>query len=291
MAIQLATRFAPYVDELFTKESRIDLLTNRDFDFDGAKTVNIYKVGTVDMTDYGRGRLTRVEAIEKIYNHEKIVVQSLYGDIVDLDATTETFTLRKDRSFTFMIDKLDQDETVQQLEASSALARQQRQVIIPEIETYMLDQILKGAGTTPEPVTLTPENIFSEIIKATNTLDNALVPDNGRVLVVTPDTYSILKQSKDIVLNTEVGQDMRLKGVLSNLDGATVIKVPSSRLPEKFGFAMVHPSATVGVTKLADFMIHENPPFINGHLIEGRIVYDAFVLENKKKAIYLQKTV
>lgn len=37
MAIQLATKFAPYVDELFTKESRIDLLTNRDFDFDGAK--------------------------------------------------------------------------------------------------------------------------------------------------------------------------------------------------------------------------------------------------------------
>lgn len=291
MAIQLATKFAPYVDELFTKESRIDLLTNRDFEFDGAKTVNIYKVGTVEMNDYGRGKLTNSEAVDLLSHRHDILAQSLYGTIVDLDASIETFTLRKDRSFTFAIDKLDQDETVQQLEASSALARQQRQVIIPEIETYMLDQILKGAGTTPDPITLTPENIFSEIIKATNALDNALVPDNGRVLVVTPDTYSILKQSKDIVLNTEIGQDMRLKGVLSNLDGATVIKVPSSRLPEKFGFAMVHPSATVGVTKLADFMIHENPPFINGHLIEGRIVYDAFVLENKKKAIYLQKTV
>lgn len=49
---------------------------------------------------------------------------SRYGTIEDLDATTEEFTLKKDRSFTFAIDKLDEDETAQQLAAASALARQ-----------------------------------------------------------------------------------------------------------------------------------------------------------------------
>ena len=43
---------------------------------------------------------------------------SRYGAVAGLDATTEEMTLKKDRSFTFAIDKLDEDETLQQLAAA-----------------------------------------------------------------------------------------------------------------------------------------------------------------------------
>lgn len=92
-------------------------------------------------------------------------------------------------------------------------------------------------------------------------------------------------------METDIGNDARLKGVIGMLDGASVLKVPAGRLPVKFGFMLVHPSATVAPTKLQDFKIHENPPFISGSLVEGRIVYDAFILENKTKAIYYQAIV
>ena len=75
---------------------------------------------------------------------------------------------------------------------------------------------------------------------------------------------------------------------MSNLDGANVIKVPAARLPEGFGFMVAHPCATVAPTKLEDYNTHANPPGISGQLVEGRIAYDAFVLENKAKAIYYQ---
>ena len=80
-----------------------------------------------------------------------------------------------------------------------------------------------------------------------------------------------------------------MKGVVSNLDGAVVIKVPANRLPEKFGFLVGHPSATVAPTKLEDYKIHQDPPGISGSLVEGRICYDAFVLDNKAKALYYQE--
>ena len=76
--------------------------------------------------------------------------------------------------------------------------------------------------------------------------------------------------------------------MISNLDGCNVIKVPSNRLPENFGFMMAHPCATVAPTKLEDYKTHQDPPGISGELVEGRICYDAFVLENKAKAIYYQ---
>ena len=275
MAISLVTRFLPYVDELFTTESKKSMLTKQDFTWSGAHTVKAYKITTASMTDYGRSGPATGN-------------WSRYGSVQGLDATTEEFTLKKDRSFTFAIDKLDKDETGDQLAAASALARQVREVVIPEVDTYVYGVMTSGAGHKPTATALTSTNIYTEIIKANNALDNAEVPETGRVIVVTPDVYILMKQCTDITMETDIGNDMRLKGVISNLDGAMVIKVPANRLPEKFGFMIAHPVATVAPTKLEDYKIHQDPPGISGELVEGRICYDAFVLDNKKSAIYYQ---
>lgn len=275
MAIELVTRFVPYVDEMFSTESKKSLLTNNDFSWAGAHTIKVYKVTTAGMNDYGRlgpaaGNWSR------------------YGSVEGLDATTEEMGLKKDRSFTFAIDKLDKDETGDQLAAASALARQVREVVIPEVDKYTYSVMTAKAGHKPEAVALTSENIYSEIIKASNALDNAEVPETSRVIIVTPDVYILMKKCKDITMETDIGNDLRLKGVISNLDGAMVVKVPANRLPGGFGFMLAHPCATVAPTKLEDYKTHQDPPGISGELVEGRICYDAFVLENKAKAIYYQ---
>ena len=274
MAIELVEKYLPYVDEQFTTESKTALVTNKDFTFDGAHSVKVYRISTSEMNDYGRrgpggGNWSR------------------YGSVAPLDATTQQLILTKDRSFTFVIDKLDEDETAGTMEAASALARQVRQVVIPEVDTYVFNKILTGAGSIGYGVTLDADTVYDEIIKGTKALDDAEVPETGRVLVVTPDTYYLMKKCSDIVLETETGEDMRVRGVIGNLDGMQVLRVPASRLPEDCNFAIIHPSATVAPLKLESYKVHEDPPGISGSLVEGRIVYDAFVLGNKTKAIYL----
>lgn len=277
MAIDLTTKFVPYTDEIFKNESKRSLLTNSDFEWTGAHSVKVYKITTSQMNDYDRA------------GTGSGATGSRYGAVASLGATTEEMTLKKDRSFTFAIDKLDNDETAQQLAAASALARQQREVVIPEVDKYVYGVICTGAGNKPAATSLTAENIYTEILKASQALDDAEVPETSRVLLVTPATYLLMKQCKDITMETEMGTDMRLKGVVSNLDGASVVKVPASRLPENFGFLLAHPSATVAPVKLDEYKIHQDPPGISGSLVEGRICYDAFVLENKKKALYYQE--
>lgn len=275
MAIELTTKFQPYTDEQFSAESKKHLLTNQDFTWTGAHTIKVYKVTTSEMNDYDRNGANEGN-------------WSRYGAVKDLDATTEEFTLKKDRSFTFAIDKLDNDETQQQIQAASALARQNREVVIPEVDAYTYGVMAQNAGTAPAAVELTTTNLYSEILKGSLALDDANVPETARVLVVTPAVYNIMKQCKDIVMETNVGNELRLQGVIGILDGMNVQKIPASRLPDKFGFMIAHPSATVAPVKLEDYTIHENPPGISGSLVEGRICYDAFVLDNKKKAIYYQ---
>lgn len=274
MAIELATKYLPYVDEMFSTESKKSLLTNQDFDWSGASTVKVYKISTSRMNDYDRAG-----------ERDSL---SRYGVVQGLDATTQEFTIRKDRSFTFAIDKLDTDETVKQLQAASALARQLREVVIPEVDTWVYAQMCENAGLTPTATALTAANIYTRIIEANNEMDNAEVPETGRIIVVTPDVYVLMKQCKAIIMETDIGNELRLKGVIGILDGANVIKVPANRLPDDFGFLIAHPCATVAPVKLADYKIHEDPPGISGSLVEGRINYDAFVLDNKVNALYYQ---
>lgn len=194
----------------------------------------------------------------------------------------------KDRSFTFAIDKLDEDETQQQLAAASALARQNREVCVPEVDTYTYGVMCENAGTKPAAVALTADNIYTEILNGSTALDDAEVPETGRVLVVTPASYQLMKKCKDITMETNIGNELRLQGVIAILDGMNVQKIPANRLPAGFGFMIAHPCATVAPVKLEDYKIHKDPPGISGSLVEGRIVYDAFVLDNKVNAIYYQ---
>ena len=183
MAINLTTKVVPYTDEVFAKESKKSLLTNSDFDWTGAHTIKVYKISTVGMNDYNRPG-----ADDNNW--------SRYGAVAGLDATTEEMTLKKDRSFTFAIDKLDEDETLQQLAAATALARQQREIVVPEVDKYTYGVMCANAGHKPEAVALTKENIYSEILKASEALDNAEAPEAGRVLLVTPAVYALMKKNE-----------------------------------------------------------------------------------------------
>jgi len=275
MAIELAIQYQSYTDELFATESTKSLLTNQDFTWDGAHTIKIYRVSTSEMHDYGRAGPAPKQ-------------WSRYGPVAGLDATTQAMTLRKDRSFTFAIDKLDTDETRQQLAAASALARQLREVVVPEVDTYVYNEMCANAGTVADPVTLDGATLYQAIITGTEAMDDAEVPEQGRYIVATPRVYRIMKTATDMTMETDITNDMRIRGVIAMVDGMPIVRVPANRLPADFGFLLVHPVATVAPVKLEDYEIHENPPGISGSLVEGRINYDAFVLDNKAKALYYQ---
>ena len=278
MSIELAKKYAPYTDELFKAESKLSLLTNSDFDWTGAHSVSVWKISTVAMNDYSRNRGGDFSETE--------ATLSRFGKIIDLDAQTEEMLLRKDRSFIFNIDKMDQDETAEQVKAETALARQIREVVIPEVDTYVYAEMAANAGTIAEAEALDGTNIYDAIVAGTEVLDDAEVPDTERVLVVTPATYRIMKKSEDILMDCDISEEMRLKGVIAVVDGMAVVKVPASRMPEGFGFMIAHPAATVAPVKLEDYGMHPDTALSSGTIVTGRIVYDAFVLDNKAQAIY-----
>ena len=283
MSVALAIKYSPKVDEMFKAESKLSLLTNTDYDWSGAHTVKIYKISTTALNDYDRNRYAPGVGETEPAN------LSRYGMLYDLNATTEECVLSKDRSFIFNIDALDTDETAGALEAETALAREIREVVIPEIDAYVYAEMAENAGTVIEDEdaeALTAENVYAAILAGSETLDENEVPDTDRVLIVTPAVYGLLKQSTAFD-HTDIGADMKARGVVAELDGMKVIRVPSARLPEGVAFMLAHPSATTAPVKLEDYGIHTDTTLSSGSIVTGRVCYDAFVLDNKAKAIYV----
>ena len=272
MAINLATKFSSVVDEAFAEQSKASLVVNSDYDFIGSKSIKIYSVGTAEMNDYGRN----TEGTAR------------YGTVKDLTNEVQEVSMEKDRSFTFTIDKMDEDETLGALNAGTALARQINEVVIPESDKYVYQTMVDNAGTTVEE-TIDKTNAYDSLATANAVQDEASVPEAGRVCVGNPTFIKNLKADERAVLDTEVGQEMRIKGVIGEMDGANIQKVPSRLLPEKVNYILAHPVATTFAVKLADYKIHEDAPGVSGSLVEGRVYYTAFVRNKKKSAIYVSK--
>lgn len=274
MAQNYAAKFAEKVDERFHKESQASLVTSADYKFTGVKTVNVYSIPTVPMVDYTRSGASR------------------YGTPNDLGTTVQELTITKDRSFTFVIDKGDKIQSQMVLDAGKALSRQTREVCIPEFDTYVFGKIAKAGfdnGQTAATA-ITKSNAYEQLLAAQEVLGNNNVPDKGRVCLCSYKFANFLKQDPAFMKYGDKTQEMVIKGILGEVDGTKIVRVPASRLPEGCNFILTHPMACVAPKQLEDYKIHDNPPGISGWLCEGRLIYDAFVLNNKADAIFYHGT-
>jgi N4-gp56 family major capsid protein len=276
MTVNLASKYSSKVDERFKLKSLTEAATHQDYDWDGVKTVNIYSIATSAMNDYSRTGTGR------------------YGVAAELDDTVATYTLAKDRSFTFTIDQGNRKDSMNVREAGKALARQNDEVMVPEIDIYRLTKWNAAAaanGGVPTAADITASNAYASFLTSTAYLDDNKVPQEGRIAFVTPKFYNFLKQDPTFLKASEIGQQMLINGQVGEVDGVKIVKAPTSYFPAKTPFIIVHKSAMCAPKKLQDYKIHENPPGINGNLVEGRVYYDAFVLDSRKKAVYSWLTV
>lgn len=268
--INLATKYAKQVDERFYRESQAAAVLNNEYDFTGVDTVKVYSIPVVPMVDYTRSGSSR------------------YGTPNDLTRNVQTLKLTKDRSFTFIIDKGDKIQSMMVSDAGKALARQLREVVVPEYDTYVFKTLAAAATSWGQFDTTqaTASNAYSLFLKGQEALGNANVPDEGRIALCSYSFANLLKQDPAFMRYGDTSQKMLIKGAMGEVDGVTIVKVPASRLPVGAAFILTHPIAATGPKQLEDYRIHDDPPGISGWLVEGRIIYDCFVLNEKAHAVY-----
>jgi len=274
MAINYAAKFDKKVVERFQLKSLTEAAVNKDYEWSGVSTVTAYSYPTAPLGDYTLTGAAR------------------YGAPTEQQNTKQDMTVAKDRSATITADRKTLDDTNSTAQGNKILSRQINEVYIPEVDAYRLAALVTAAVANSAATLITPitaSNAYVSLLKGTEWFGNKKVPLTGRICFCSYAFYSFIKQDPSFMLASEVAMNERINGMVGEVDGVKLVTVPSTYLPASVAFVMCHPSVTVGVTKLEDYKIHDNPPGISGIQIDMRFRYDAFVLDSKKDGIFCHK--
>ena len=269
MAVNYAAKYSQQVDERFKLGALTSSLVNYAFEWLGVSTVKVYSMPTAAMGNYTTEGASR------------------YGTPEELGNEVQEMTLAKDRAFTFTIDKKSEDDTMGTMEAGAALRRQIDEVVIPEIDTYRIAKLVAGAdaGNIVKDTAVTKANAYEKFLAVQEILDNKKVPTGGRICICTPGYYNMLKLDEAFTKKGDMATQIAINGLVGEVDGVYFVKAPKSYFPEKVNFIITNPIVMPSPIKLAEYKIHDDAPGISGYLVEGRVRYDAFVLNKKKDAI------
>jgi hypothetical protein len=276
MAINLATKFSPKVSHIMKHGRKTKSATNQDWDWDGTNAIKVYTLTDPTMGDYTPSGANR------------------YGSPDEVQDTVQTWTLSRDRAWTKTIDKSNFQDTMMIRKPAAYLAQATKNVLIPEVDTYILAAInTAGAVANRDDIVAdaatTASNAYTNFLAINADITNEEAPEENRIAFLTATYYNLLKQG-GFVLDSDAGQKKLDSGVLGTVDGVKVVVTPSGRMPANCDLIITHPSVTVAPEKLIDYTLHKNAPGISGDLLEYRHRYDAFVDTNKVDAVGIHKT-
>ena len=198
--IELFKKYVPLLDEVYK-------LSSLTADLDGAPELA------------RQGQNANELIIPKI-SMDGLANYSRNGGYVDGDVTltNETVKCNFDRGRMFTVDTLDNIETA--MMAFGRLASEFiRTKVVPELDAFRFATLasLTGISTTAGAALSTGANVITALRAAVNQMDEDEVPDNERILYITPTLLGLVRD-----LDTTKSKEV--------LDGfAKVVKVPQSR--------------------------------------------------------------
>lgn len=152
----------------------------------------------------------------------------------------ETKTLTQDRGRTFMLDRMDVDESNFVATAANVMGEFQRTLVVPEIDAYRYSSISAqaiAAGSARGGYAPDADTILSEIKKDINDIYD-VAGEIPLVITVSMPVWAIISNSTEIMKVLSVIDFSRgeVKTKVRGIDENPIIPVPSARMKTKYQF-------------------------------------------------------
>lgn len=282
MAINYADSFETELQQKYARELTSSALTTEKARFVGAKNVKIPRLTLSGYKDHTRSKGYNAGTLSNDY---------------------EIKTLAHDRDIEFFVDAEDIDETNQILSAANITNTFTQEHAIPELDCYRYSKLYTELATTYSKTVDTTElsaaNVLVVFDELMEKMDEAGVPESGRILYVTPTVRKYMKEASDvqkvIIAN---GQQASLKTIVHSIDDVQITMVPSARMKTVYNFTdgcvpgtgakqinmiLIHPSCVIAPVKRNSIYLWEPGTHTEGDgwLYQNRSYTDLFLIENK----------
>ena len=212
--------------------------------------------------------------------------------------------LSHDRDVEFFIDPMDIDETNLTLSVANIQNTFETEQAIPEKDCYRFSKLYSELNTHKagniNTTAITVANfldVFDDLMEA---MDEAGVPEEGRILYLTPKMMKIAKKADGIQRTIDVsGSSNVVNRKVHNLDDVILKSVPSSRMKTAYDFTegckpagsakqinmiLIHTSCVVCRDKYSYIKLFTpgtDSRTADGYIYQNRCYGDLFLLEKK----------
>ena len=215
----------------------------------------------------------------------------------------EPKTLGNHRQWATLVHPMDIDETNHAASIQNITRTFNEEQKFPEMDAYLVSKVYAdwtGFGKTGDTTALTEANILGVFDNWMAAMDEANVPQSGRILYITPGNRKMLKNAADLA-RTIMNGDENVRRIIKALDDAQIESVPSALMKTIYDFTegwkpgvgakqinmmLVHPSAVITPEKYAFAQLDAPSAGSNGKYVYFEESYDdTFVLEKRVDAI------
>lgn len=293
-SIELAQTYLPLLDEVYKASSRSAILDQTQVEIVNGNTVKVFKTSMDGMGDYSRAN------------------GYVQGDVT---GTWEAMTLSKDRGRSFLIDRMDNEETVG-LAFGTLAGEFLRTKVAPEIDAYTFAKLCGVDGidaADAEDITIGTTDVPGLVDEAERSMNENEVPTEGRLLFISESAYAGLRAKIVRQVQNDV---LGINREVETYDGMQIIRVPQSRFYTsitlydgttsgqeaggyigttsegyKINFMVIHPSAVCKVMKhvLPRIFTPDENQTADAWKFDYRVYHDIFAYDNKAKGIYLHR--
>lgn len=214
--------------------------------------------------------------------------------------------LAHDRDVEFAIDPMDIDETNLVVEMANIQNVFEEEQAIPEKDSYRYSKLYAEATTyaakgavVDTTTVLSASNILGWFDDQMMKMDDNNVPQEGRILYVTPQTNKLIKNAEQIQRTVDARSGGGIDRRVYSLDDVKIVVVPSARMKTKYDFTtgcvpaadakqinaiLVHPSCVICRDKYAYIKLFtpgSDSRTADKYVYQNRYYTDTFLIENK----------
>lgn len=228
-ALEQAYPYALYFGKLYSTPN------NGRFNWINSKTIEIPSISTTGRTNADRDS---IGTAQRNYNN-----------------AWETKTLVNERKWSTLVHPKDIDQTNMAASITNITQVFNEEHKFPEMDAYTISKIYHDwttsvggdaahdayTGKAASTVALTVENVLEEFDKLMLAMDNARVPATGRVLYVTFEVKTLLKNAAELQRTWDVQSSAdSINRVVNRLDEVEIIGVPAVLMKTKYDFSDVN---------------------------------------------------
>ncbi|MGO0904933.1 capsid protein [Clostridioides difficile] len=251
----------------------------------GSKTIEIPTISTTGRVDSNRDTIA--------------VAQRNY------DNAWEPKVLTNQRKWSTLVHPADIDQTNHVASIGNITQVYNEEQKFPEMDAYCISKIYAdwtALGKVADTTVITTANVLEIFDMMMERMTEARVPENGRILYVTPTINTLIKNAKEIQRTVNIKDGgTSLNRQTTDIDTVKIIKIPSALMKTAYDFttgwkagagakqinmSLIHPSAVITPVSY-QFSTLDEPRAVT----EGKYLYfeesfeDVFILNKKADAI------